>query len=284
MSSHIPVLLKEVINVLNPKPGENFIDATYGSGGHSQEIQKRLGGNGRLLALDWDPLAARLCRTDYCVVENFAQLPQLIRQLNFPKADGLLADLGVSSDQLEKSGRGFSFLRDEPLLMTYNDSQKPVYQILRQLSEKELAGVIGRYGEERPSVSRRIAKAIKDRLRKKSIGSSGQLAELISRVAPRRGKLHPATKTFMALRIYANQELENLEKLLQGLGKIMAAGGRVTIISFHSLEDRLVKNYFKKYAQSGQAQLIIKKPIIPTIQEIRANPRSRSAKLRAIIF
>ncbi len=287
VSSHIPVLLKEALAALDPKPGESFIDATYGGGGHSRAILEKItpptgGKKGKLLALDWNETAAIRCRTDYCVVENFANLPEVMRKFNIKPVDGLLLDLGVSTDELEHSRRGFSFQRDESLLMTYNDQKLPVRDLLKQLNEKELADTIWRYGEERNS--RKIAKAIKLRLRKSAIRTTKELVETIELVLPRKGKLHPATKTFMALRIYANDELTNLEEVLKNLDKIMAPAGRTAVISFHSLEDRLVKNYFKRWAAAGQAELINKKPITAGAEEILKNPRSRSAKLRTIRF
>ena len=282
ISRHTPVLLKEVMAVLNPQPGQFFIDGTYGAGGHSQEILKKIGSGGKLLAVDWSQEAARRCKTDFCVVDNFANLPEVLRKLNLPPADGLLLDLGFSSEQLQTFGRGFSFQKDEPLLMTYNDQQQPVRDLLKQVSEKELAEILWRYGEERKS--RIIARAIKTALRKKPIRSSGDLVKVIEQVVKRSGKLHPATKTFLALRSYANQELENLKRLLAHLPEIITRGGRAAIISFHSLEDRQVKNHFRNLAAAGRAEIITKKPLVPSREEILQNPRSRSAKLRAIKF
>jgi len=267
---HIPVLLKEVLKVLDPKPGEFFIDGTYGSGGHSEAIRELIAPSGRLLAIDWE-------RTG----ENYADLPEILRGKNLGKADGLLLDLGFSSEQLE-GGRGFSFQKDEPLVMTYHPSLKPVKELLEDLNEAELADIIYQYGEER--ASRKIAKAIKEAGARKRIETTGELASVIESVLPRRGKIHPATKTFMALRIYANHELENLERILKSLSQVLKTGGRAAIISFHSVEDRIVKNYFRDSAKAGQLKIITKKPITATSEEAKENPRSRSAKLRAAIL
>lgn len=274
-SVHIPVLLKKVIKVLDPQPGENFIDATYGAGGHSRLIQQKIGRTGRLLAVDWD-------KSTDAIEGNFADLLDIMQKHHFPPADGLLLDLGFSSDQLEKSGRGFSFKKDEPLLMTYNLNQRSVRELLSWLNEIELRAILSRYGEERHAF--RIARAIKERQKKRPIRTSRELAEIIEGVIPRssRQRIHPATRTFQALRIYANQELENLKKVLSDLEKIMAPGGRVAVITFHSLEDRIVKNKFRELVKKGRAELINKKPIIPSEEEVQNNPRSRSAKLRAI--
>lgn len=270
---HAPVLLNEIIKILDPQPGEFFVDGTAGAGGHSKAILEKTGSSGKFLAIDWEKTG-----------ENYANLPEILDQKNLGKADGLLIDLGFSSEQLG-AGRGFSFLKDEPLLMTYDLSEKPVKQILKELNEQELAAIIKTYGEERYAA--RIARAIKAASRKKPIETTGQLAEIIRSAVPKnyeRGRLHPATRTFMALRIYANRELENLETLLKNLHRILKPGGRAAIISFHSLEDRLVKNYFRDYAKAGKVEILTKKPIIATSEEIRQNPRSRSAKLRAAIL
>lgn len=281
---HIPVLLKEIIELLDPKPGENFIDGTFGGGGHTRVILEKIQPGGRLLAVDWNERAVQLCHQPInCVQGNFADLLKIMRDNNFPPANGLLLDLGISSDELESSGRGFSFQKDEPLLMTYNNEQKPVKEILKELTEMELAEIIKKFGEER--YAQTIAAAIKQRERIRPIETTRELVELIFKATPVKYhhlKIHPATRTFMALRIYANRELENLEKVLLDLEKIMARGGRVAVITFHSLEDRIVKNYFRDLVRAEKARALTKKPVIATEEEVRENPRSRSAKLRAI--
>ncbi len=285
MSLHKPVLLNEVIGLLDPRSGENFIDGTFGGGGHSRIILEKISPNGRLLAIDWNGQAIAKCPADKkvdCVQGNFANLLTIAQQVNFPPADGLLLDLGVSSDELELSGRGFSFQKDEPLLMTYNDDQVPVMQLLKELSEAELADILKKYGEERFAPA--IAKAIKQKQRPMPIKTTRELVEIILKTVRRRGHLHPATRTFMALRIYANNELGNLEKVLRDSKTIMAPGGRMAVISFHSLEDRLVKNYFRQLKQDSAGEILTKKPITATTEEIRNNPRARSAKLRVFKF
>ncbi len=289
---HIPVLLNETIKILDPKTGEFFIDATFGNGGHAKAILEKIGITGKLLAIDWDTRALISGKNHFGQKnifwknDNFSRLPQILENNHLPKADGLLLDLGFSSDQLEMSGRGFSFRRDEPLIMTYSDDSEPVYKLLAQLREPELTKVIRTFGEER--FAERISQAIiKKQKSRQPIKTSKELAETIEKAVPKayeHGRMHPATRTFQALRIYANQELENLENILKNLDQIIKSGGRAVIISFHSLEDRLVKNYFRNYAKVGKLKILTPKPIRPTLDEIRRNPRSRSAKLRAAIL
>lgn len=260
--------------MLDPKPGEFFIDGTSGAGGHSAAIREKIGESGKLLAIDWDKTG-----------ENYADLAEILKKKDLDKADGLLLDLGFSSEQLG-NGRGFSFQIDEPLLMTYDPKQKPVKDILRDLSEQWLADIIKNFGEER--YAKQIAAAIKEALRKKQLlETTGQLAMIIKSAVPKnyeRGRINPATRTFQALRIYANHELENLEQVLKDLKEILKPGGRVGIISFHSLEDRIVKNYFRDAAKAGTLKVITKKAVQATRSEAAANPRSRSAKFRVAVI
>jgi len=271
--THVPVLLNEALELLYPKPGEFFIDGTSGSGGHTRVLESRVKPDGKVLAIDWDKTR-----------ENYADLSEILKKKNLPKADGLLLDLGFSSEQLE-TGRGFGFAKDEPLLMTYDRSAKPLKEILRKLTEEEIFKIIKDFGEER--FAKKIAAAIYRRERRRPMETSGELAEVIRAAAPKnyeRGRIDPATRTFQAFRIYVNRELENLEKVLRDLPEIIRSGGRIAIISFHSLEDRLVKNYFRDYAKADQAELLAKKPITASSEEIMRNPRSRSAKLRGLRF
>ncbi|MDD5431208.1 MAG: 16S rRNA (cytosine(1402)-N(4))-methyltransferase RsmH [Candidatus Pacebacteria bacterium] len=286
--SHIPVLLNETINLLQPQSGEFFIDGTLGAGGHSKAILEKIGKDGKLLAIDWDKNAAGKVEqiTGENVIfinDNFANLPEILKKKKLRRADGLILDLGFSSDQLEWSGRGFSFNRDEPLLMTYSDDSEPLYQLLTRLKQEELEEIIRNYGEER--FAGRIARVIREKIRGGSvIRSTRELADLIKGAVPfnyERGRIHPATRTFQAFRIYVNKELENLEKVLANIEKIIKKDGRVAIISFHSLEDRIVKNYFRNYAKEEKLELLTKKPLVASEEEILNNPRSRSAKLRA---
>lgn len=313
--AHIPVLLQESIEALHPRPGEFHIDGTYGAGGHTREIAKRIAPGGTLLAVDRDRRALERFRPEHpdtvrVIAEagSYADLPAMLAKHQLPKADGLLLDLGFSSEQIAGgalAGRGFSFSADEPLLMTYDDETPSVAQLLAELSEVELASIIREYGEERYAVD--IARRITQHARESGIATTGHLVEAIKAAVPAsyvHGHLNPATRTFQALRIYANRELQHLERLLESLPQIVRPGGRVAIISFHSLEDRIVKNYFRQYARDSGGRSVgtvytggqvragelpnstsapgSKKPIIPTDAEIAANPRSRSAKLRVL--
>lgn len=293
---HKPVLLNEVLAALNPQPGEFFIDGTLGGGGHAEKIIERLGEAGSFLGIDRDAravqnfqLRAKDKKIKISAIQgNYVDLPEILEREKLGKADGLLFDLGMSSDQLESSGRGFSFSpehENEPLLMTYDENSKSAKDVLRELSEAELAEMIKNLSGER--FSNRIARAIKEQEKKNPISSVRELVSIIKTAVPKnyeRGRINPATRTFMALRIYVNRELENLETALKSLRSILKSGGRVAIISFHSLEDRLVKNYFRNYAKVGQFKVLTKKPIIASKEELIINPRARSAKLRAALL
>ncbi len=292
---HIPVLLKKVVEILDLKPGDFFIDGTLGSGGHSEVILKKMNA-GKFLGVDLDLESLNLAKKRLTQVlkdkqiklvfrnGNFADLTTILKQEKLGKADGLLLDLGFSSIQLQ-SGKGFSFSgKSEPLLMIYSPEYTPVKELLKKMNQKELAWVLKIYGEER--YAKRIAKAIKERERIKPIETNLELAEVVKLAVPlsyRRRRIHPATKTFLALRIFANRELENLEKVLNNLPEILKPNGRVVVISFNSLEDRIVKNKFRQLAKEEKVKIITKKPVVPDPEEIKFNPRSRSAKLRAAI-
>lgn len=288
--AHIPVLLEEVCSALEPVPGELIIDGTGGSGGHAQALLERIGERGKLLILDWDPEAAKRLTEKFArdsraiVVEaNFAALREVLKDIGWTAANKLLLDLGFSSEHLESSGRGFSFRRDEPLMMTYSPNATPVKTLLRELSEKDLEAIIREYGEER--YAKRVAHAIHDRMRRKPIETSGELADVIKNAVPRayvHGRIDPATRTFQALRIFANSELENVRRVLHDLDGVLLPGGRAAAISFHSLEDAIVKEEFRRLAREKGWHLLTKKPIMARREEISANPRARSAKLRAI--
>ncbi len=287
-TAHIPVMLNETVDAIIPTAGDAKIDGTYGAGGHSALILERIGANGKLLAIDWNEHAVRGCAERYaedtrvtCAVGNFAEMADIARLSLFPKANAVILDLGISSDELHHSGRGFSFSEDEPLIMTYSDNEETIADILKHVSEDDLAAIIKTYGEERYAA--RIAREIKGAM---PVETTGQLVAAIMRAVPNQGKkyrIHPATRTFMALRIYANRELENVETAIKNLPNVVASGGRVAIISFHSLEDRIVKHRFRELAKEGKITLITKKPIIPSDEEIKINPRARSAKLRICI-
>ncbi len=288
---HRPVLLEEVIKFLAPQPGDFIIDGTVDGGGHARAILEKIGSAGNFLGVDRDK--ELLSRTKEqlgkeknvsLVCGNYADMPEILEDNNLPKADGLLLDLGFSSEQLE-SGRGFSFQKDEPLFMTYGEEQKPVAQILKELKENELADIIFQFGGER--FSRKIAWAIKEKLKSGPILRTKELRDVIVGVLPKnyeRGRIDPATRTFQALRIYANDELGNLKRALENLPKVLKKGGRAAVISFHSLEDKIVKTGFRDYAKEEIMEILTKKPVVAPEAETKDNPRSRSAKLRAAIM
>jgi 16S rRNA (cytosine1402-N4)-methyltransferase len=290
-TNHVPVLLKEAIDFLSVRRGGTYIDATVGLGGHSYEIAKRLGAPGRLIGLDKDPAALEIAgsrlrasgvgEADWPAIElrqaSFASLAEA----RSPIADGLLADIGVSSLQLNDAARGFSFQADGPLDMRMDPrSERTAEQVVNHLDERELADVIYEFGEERRS--RRIARAI---VRSRPIRSTAHLADVISAAArpmnSEQRRIHPATRTFQALRIFVNRELDDLRALLDAAPRVVKPGGRVVVISFHSLEDRIVKDAFREAAKQGSMSLLTKKPLTATEEESDRNPRARSAKLRA---
>jgi 16S rRNA (cytosine1402-N4)-methyltransferase len=288
---HVPVLLEEALEYLNVRPGGVICDATLGLAGHSSEIAKRLGGKGKLIAFDRDPeaMAAAKLRLEEVKAEMGSEMPELVFE---PKAfseassliapgslDGLLADFGVSSLQLDEAHRGFSFRTDGPLDMRMNTREgETAEQVVNQEDENELADLIYEFGEERRS--RRIARAI---VRARPISTTAELAQVISAAAPsmKGDKIHPATRTFQALRIRVNNELGEIQLLLKNAGSLLKPGGRLVLISFHSLEDRLVKDAFREAGQAKVLKVLTKKPVVAVEQEQLRNPRSRSAKMRA---
>ncbi len=310
-ANHVPVLLQEVIDFLNVRRGGTYIDATVGLGGHSYEIAKRLGAPGHLIGFDKDPKALEIAGVrltagpstthsdsqsesersarddraggDWPVIElkqgSFAKLANDQRPATI---DGLLADVGVSSLQLDDAARGFSFQADGPLDMRMDPhAERTAEQVVNHLDERELADVIYEFGEERRS--RRIARAI---VRSRPIRSTAHLAEVISAAArpmnQAERRIHPATRTFQALRIFVNRELEDLKALLEAAPRLLKPGGRVVIISFHSLEDRIVKDAFREGGiKDKYFRILTKKPVTASELESDRNPRARSAKLRA---
>lgn len=278
---HVAVLFQSVIELLVPRDGGKYIDGTLGAGGHAAGILDASAPSGRLLGLDADPAAltiasanlARFGERAVLLHSNYDRLRQVAAAHGFFPADGIVLDLGLSSIQLADAQRGFSFQSDGALDMRMNpDEATTAADLVNSLDEKSLADLIFEYGEER--ASRRIARAI---IRARPLRTAAQLAQVIERAVGRRGRLHPATRTFQALRIATNRELERLQNVLPQIVETLAPGGRVAIIAFHSLEDRLVKNFFRA---SEHLQVLTKHPIRPTEQEIANNPRSRSAKLR----
>jgi len=292
---HIPVLLKESIEYLSPKAGDTIVDGTINGGGHSEEILKIIGEKGRLVGIDQDDEILNKLREKWkdrknvlLARDNFRNLDKVLETLKIEKANGVLLDIGISSDQIDLSGRGFSFQKDEPLLMTMKAIIEPgdltAREVVNNWDEKELADAIWQYGEER--FSRRIAKNIVRRREMKLIETTFELVDVIRESVPgvyrNNRRINCATRTFQALRIVVNDELGALKEGLKKAVVKLKEGGRLVVISFHSLEDRMVKNYFKEMSASGEGKIITKKPIIPTEEEVRNNPRSRSAKLRAI--
>jgi 16S rRNA (cytosine1402-N4)-methyltransferase len=288
--SHIPVLPAEVLHYLDARPGQTIVDATVGAGGHALLLAQRIVPGGRLIGLDQDPrmLAYAERRLQGLPIllrhRNFEDLPAVLRELDVPAVDAVLADLGFASDQLADPSRGLSFQEDGPLDMRLDPTHgEPASALIRRLNEGELADIFWRYGEER--YSRRVARKIVEARKKESIATTGQLADLVRSCVPRsRGHRHvidPATRVFQALRIAVNDELGALERLLAVLPECLRPGGRVAIISFHSLEDRLVKQTFRK-SRDVFIELT-RKPVQASEDEIRNNPRARSAKLRAAV-
>jgi 16S rRNA (cytosine1402-N4)-methyltransferase len=291
--AHAPVLLKEAIDFLAVRRGGTYVDATVGLGGHSAAIASRLGREGRLIGFDKDPEALARARQRLAapegqsedwpeIVLHHASYAELAERVPAAGADGVLADLGVSSMQLDDAGRGFSFQADGPLDMRMNPQDElSADQVVNQFGESDLADLIYEYGEERRS--RRIARAI---VRARPIKSTAHLARVVSAAArpmnPPKGKgIHPATRSFQAIRIYVNRELVELRALLEAAPRVVRPGGRLVVISFHSLEDRMVKDALREGARAGVWELLTRKPVIASARETAENPRARSAKLRA---
>lgn len=286
---HRPVLLKEALEFLNVRPDGTYIDATLGAGGHAEEILKVLQqGRGKLLGIDRDPAALQAARERLRAFEeklivregNFAEVDALHAASGLPPADGLLADLGLSSLQLEDASRGFSFNLPGPLDMRMDPhAEATAAEIVNRTRERDLADLIFKLGEERHS--RRIARAI---VKARPIRTTTELAQVVTRAIPSRAglyQIHPATRTFLALRLAVNRELENLEAFLSNALSVLASPGRLVILSFHSLEDRLAKRALQNWQREGRARILTRKVLRPSEEEVRANPRARSAKLRA---
>jgi 16S rRNA (cytosine1402-N4)-methyltransferase len=288
---HLTVLKTEAIDALALARGDIVVDATFGAGGHAALIAERLGPRGTLIGIDADPTAiatgkklmANARPTAHLRCDNFAHIRDILSSLHIKSVNGVLADLGWRAEQLIAGGRGFSFLADEPLLMTYGESKTYPFtaaDIVNEWKEGDIANVIYGYGEERRA--RRIARAICKARQKSPIRSAKELADIIIAAAPpRHSRLHPATKTFQALRIAVNDELSVLERFINEAYAALAPGGRLAIITFHSLEDRIVKQSFLSLTAKG-ASLLTKRPVTPSEAETKENPRARSAKLRII--
>jgi len=291
---HISVLLQESIQGLELKDGDTVFDGTFGGGGHTRAMLAS-GKDIKIIATDLDIDAIYKGQElvseykDQLILENdsFGHISKIIGKHNLVGVDKILLDLGWSSDQLEYGGRGLSFLKDEPLLMTLKkeavESDVTAEMIVNEWGEETIADIIFGFGDEK--YSRRIARAIVEARKIKPLKTTSELVEVISKAVPptyRFGKIHPATRTFQALRIAVNRELETLEEVLEEGWKVLNANGRIAVISFHSLEDRIVKRFFRELAKDNKATIITKRPITATKEEVSMNPRSRSAKLRII--
>lgn len=288
---HVPVLQKEVLEYLKPESNENFIDATVGEAGHTLSILEKNNPEGKVLGIELDLnlyqglLEGKIDRL-VLVNDSFLNIKEIVKKNKIGPVSGILFDLGFSSWHLEKSKKGFSFLRDEILDMRYNDNftELTAEKMLNKWPEKEIKKILKEYGEER--FAGRISRRITEIRERKLIQRTSQLVEIIARAVPgwyRHQRIHFATRTFQALRIAVNDELSNLQKALPQSLQILEKGGRVVVISFHSLEDRIVKNYFREISKKGLAKILTKKPVRPTEEEITKNPRSRSAKLRSAV-
>jgi 16S rRNA (cytosine1402-N4)-methyltransferase len=288
---HAPVLFEEAMELLRVRPGSTVVDCTLGLGGHASGIARLLGAKGHLIGFDRDPEALALGKEklDQVSEELGSEAPQVTligeafssapMHLKAGSVDGLLADFGVSSLQLDEARRGFSFMADGPLDMRMDARSGPTAeQVVNEANERELADLVYEYGEERRS--RRIARAI---VRGRPVTTTGQLARIVASAAPpmKQGHIHPATRTFQALRIYVNRELDEIKALMEAAPRLLKPSGRLVVISFHSLEDRIAKDSFREGARQGIWEVLTRKPVTAGEEEVDRNPRSRSAKLRA---
>ena len=281
---HKPVLLKEVIELLDPQNDETIVDATFGFGGHSKALLERIGPKGRLIAIEQDKEILELSRKEFddsritFVNDNFSNLASILRKAKVSKIDKILFDLGISSYHFDELDRGFSF-KDEQLDMRLNrEGGETAADLVNTLPEEDLANMLFQNAGE--FLSRRIARIIVEARRLKKIESAQQLNEIIGKQVRKRGKINPATKTFQALRIAVNKELEVIISTLPTAINLLNEGGRVGVISFHSGEDKIVKETFKKYKAENTIEILTKKPLVAEYEEIKLNPRARSAKLR----
>lgn len=282
---HVSVMLDEIVAALDPQPGQTIVDGTLGAGGHTRALAERVGPRGQVISLDRDLRAIEAAERNLAgrpikvATANYAELGDVLAELKIATVDGIVLDLGLSSDQLADQQRGFSFDAEGELDLRFDvESGEPAWRLIARLDATQLANVIYQYGEERHS--RRIARAIVERRTERPIRLARDLAEIVRRVMPRTSdsrRIDPATRTFQALRIAVNDELGSLERALADFPNYLKPGGRLAIISFHSLEDRLVKNAFR---DDPRYEVITRKPRLPGEAEIERNPRARSAKLR----
>jgi 16S rRNA (cytosine1402-N4)-methyltransferase len=283
---HLPVMVEKVIKILTPKPDGTYVDATIGLGGHSEEILNLIGSEGKLIGIDRDDEALKAAHkrlSNKRVVlkkGNFSEMEKLLHQDGISEVDGIFFDLGVSMAQLKDPERGFSFTSGKRLDMRMDRNQEvSAWDIVNRYPEKELERILREFGEER--LSKKISQTIVRTRRKKLIDTCSELSGIVERLYGRRGKTHPATKTFQALRIEVNKELDALRNGLDSSLRLLKKGGKLCVISYHSLEDRIVKNFIALSSRKGLLRILTKKPITPELEELRSNPSSRSAKLRA---
>jgi 16S rRNA (cytosine1402-N4)-methyltransferase len=291
---HVTVLKHEAVDALQVESDYTIVDATFGGGGHAQLLCERLGAKGVFVGIDADETAfahsqdilGKSAPTVHLKVGNFSHLTEILRSLHIEAVDGILADLGWRTDQFTDGGKGFSFMSDDPLQMTYGLPEHYSFtatDIVNEWKEEDIANVLYGYGEER--YSRRIARAIVSARQKAPIITAKQLSDIVIEAVPasyRHGRIHPATKSFQALRIAVNDELTVVETFITAAVEVLKPGGRLAVITFHSLEDRITKHLFKEMLIADRVVLVTKKPIIPTEAETKQNPRARSAKLRVI--
>lgn len=288
---HVPVLKKEVLKYLDPKPNENFVDCTFGEGGHAKAILEKNGPEGKVLGIEWDETQAKKISAEkpdkrlIVVCGNFANLKSIVRDHSFGQVHGILFDLGISSWHLEESGRGFTFRKDEPLDMRFSESSEfTAEDIINKYPENEIARILKEYGQER--FARSIAGKIVEIRSARRITRTVQLVNAVMAATAtwyHRRKPHPATKTFQALRMAVNQELENIAKALPQALDILESEGKLAVISFHSLEDKIVKNFIREQAAQRRLTILTKKPVLPSREEIKLNLRCRSARLRVAV-
>src|SRR3954454_13243730 len=283
-TQHVPVLAREVVEWLRPAPGQTFVDGTLGGGGHTRLLAEAVGPNGSVIALDSGPVAGSRAEQELselpvrALAANYSDMPEVLAGLNVSAVDGVLLDLGLSSDQLADADRGFSFQSSGPLDLRFDTTRgEPAWKLVQRLSAEHLADLIYKYGEER--FSRRIARRIVEARKANPIETADELARIVRRAVPRSRdeRIDPATRTFQALRIAVNEELNWLEVALRRLPDCLEPGGRLAVISFHSLEDRPVKEAFRNDARLN---VLTRRPIRPSESEVAVNPRSRSAKFR----
>lgn len=276
--------MKEVLEILDLREGDFVVDGTYGFGGHSSEILKKIGVKGRLIAIEKDPevFQKNLEKLDDKRVikfnDDFANIHEIVKESKLSKVDKILLDLGVSSYHFDSGARGFSFDSAERIDMRLDNSKGiSAYEVVNNLTQNEIADIIYQYGGER--YSRRIASNIVQKRKINKIKTASELAKIVEQAVPYKGKIHPATKTFQAIRIFVNDELNTIKKFLKNAENVLNEGAIIAVISFHSGEDKIVKNYFRD--NKDKFEILTKKPIVATEQELNFNPRARSAKLRA---